>query len=271
MSVIVSRKKITTATIRAMKGREKIVTLTAYDFVTAKLVDEAGVDIILVGDSLGMVVLGYESTLPVTMEDMLHHTAAVARSRPKALLIADMPFMSYQRSVDHALENAGRFVQEAGAEGVKLEGGNPRMAEKIAAIVEAGIPVFGHLGLTPQSVLEFGGYKIQGKTEEAAKHLLEEAKRVEAAGAFAIVLECVPAEVAKMVSLSIRIPTIGIGAGPYCDGQVQVINDMLGLATWPTFKHVKRFASVGDAMRAAAAAYRDEVRAGKFPTAEQSF
>ncbi len=215
MSVIVSRKKITTATIRAMKGREKIVTLTAYDFVTAKLVDEAGVDIILVGDSLGMVVLGYESTLPVTMEDMLHHTAAVARSRPKALLIADMPFMSYQRSVDHALENAGRFVQEAGAEGVKLEGGNPRMAEKIAAIVEAGIPVFGHLGLTPQSVL--GGYKIQGKTEEAAKHLLEEAKRVEAAGAFAIVLECVPAEVAKMVSLSIRIPTIGIGAGPYCD------------------------------------------------------
>ena len=271
MSVTIARKKITTATIRAMKGREKIVTLTAYDFVTAKLVDEAGVDLILVGDSLGMVVLGYESTLPVTMADMLHHTAAVARSKPKALLIADMPFMSYQRGVDHAVKNAGRFVQEAGAEGVKLEGGNLRMAEKIATIVEAGIPVLGHIGLTPQSLLEFGGYKIQGKTEESAKRLLDEAKRVEAAGAFALVLECVPAEVAKTISLSIRIPTIGIGAGPHCDGQVQVINDMLGLATWPTFKHVKRFASVGDAMRAAVAAYRDEVRSGNFPTAEQSF
>jgi 3-methyl-2-oxobutanoate hydroxymethyltransferase len=271
MSVSVSRKKITTATIRGMKGREKIVSLTAYDYVTAKLVDEAGVHLILVGDSLGMVVLGYESTLPVTMADMLHHTAAVARSKPKALLIADMPFMSYHRGVDQAVKNAGRFVQEAGAEGVKLEGGSPRMVEKIATIVEAGIPVLGHIGLTPQSVLELGGYKIQGKTEETAKRLLDEAKRVEAAGAFALVLECVPAELAKTLSESIRIPTIGIGAGPHCDGQIQVINDLLGLATWPTFKHVKRFAAVGDAMRTAVASYRDEVQGGKFPTKEQSF
>ncbi|MFA5189704.1 MAG: 3-methyl-2-oxobutanoate hydroxymethyltransferase [Verrucomicrobiia bacterium] len=271
MSVNLSRKKITTATIRAMKGREKIVSLTAYDYVTAKLLDEADVHLILVGDSLGMVVLGYESTLPVTMADMLHHTAAVARSKPKALLIADMPFMSYHRSEDQAVMNAGRFVQEAGAEGVKVEGGSPRMAEKIKAIIEAGIPVFGHIGLTPQSVLEFGGYKIQGKTDETAKRLLDEAKRVEDAGAFAIVLECVPAELAKSITESIRIPTIGIGAGPHCDGQIQVINDMLGLATWPTFKHVKRFASVGDAMRTAIVSYRDEVRSGKFPTAEQSF
>jgi 3-methyl-2-oxobutanoate hydroxymethyltransferase len=271
MSVNASRKKTTTATIRAMKGREKIVSLTAYDFVTARLVDEAGVHLILVGDSLGMVVLGYENTLPVTMADMLHHTAAVARSKPKALLITDMPFMSYQRGVDHAVKNAGHFVQQAGAEGVKLEGGSPRMAEKIAAIVEAGIPVLGHIGLTPQSVLELGGYKIQGKTDETAHRLLDEAKRVEAAGAFALVLECVPAELAKTLSASVRIPTIGIGAGPHCDGQIQVINDLLGLATWPTFKHVKRFASVGDAMRTAVASYRDEVQSGKFPTAEQSF
>jgi 3-methyl-2-oxobutanoate hydroxymethyltransferase len=261
----------TAARLRGLKGREKIISLTAYDFATARLLDESGIHLVLVGDSLGMTVLGYENTLPVTMSDMLHHTAAVARAKPRALLIADMPFMSYHRGVDQALKNAGRFVQEAGAEGVKLEGGSPRMAEKIAAIVEAGIPMLGHIGLTPQSVLELGGYRIQGRTEEAAKRLLDEAKRVEDAGAFALVLECVPSDLARQITESIRIPTIGIGAGPHCDGQIQVINDLLGLATWPTFKHVKRFASVGDAMRTAVAAYRDEVQQGKFPTKEQSF
>jgi len=271
MSVNASRKKITTATIRDMKGREKIVSLTAYDYVTARLVDEAGVHLILVGDSLGMVVLGYENTLPVTMADMLHHTAAVARAKPNGLLVADMPFMSYHRSTEQAIRNAGRFVQEAGAEGVKLEGGSPRMAERIAAIVEAGIPVLGHIGLTPQKILDLGGYKVQGRTDESAARLMMEAKRLEDAGVFALVLECVPAELARSITESVRVPTIGIGAGPHCDGQIQVINDLLGLATWPTFKHVKRFASVGDAMRTAVAAYRDEVQSGKFPTKEQSF
>ena len=271
MSVTASHKKISTASIRSMKGVQKIVSLTAYDFVTARLLDEAGVHLVLVGDSLGMVVLGYENTLSVTMEDMLHHCKAVARAKPHGLLIADMPFMSYHVSLEQALINAGRFVQEAGAEGVKLEGGTAAMAQKISAIVAAGIPVLGHIGLTPQSLLEFGGYKVQGKTDESAARLLDEAKRVEAAGAFAIVLECIPADLAKTITAAIRIPTIGIGAGPHCDGQIQVTNDLLGLATWPTFKHVKRFASVADAMRAAFAAYRDEVQSGAFPTKEQSF
>ena len=220
--------RITINQIKEMKPKgEKIAMLTAYDYSTARIVDEAGIPLILVGDSLGMVVLGYESTIPVTMEDMLHHTKAVVRGTQKALVIGDMPFMTYQISVEEALRNAGRFMQEAGAQAVKLEGG-VTVAEKVRRIVECGIPVMGHIGLTPQSINQLGGYKIQGKTPAAARKLLDDAIALEQAGAFAVVLETVPAPLAALVTQKVSIPTIGIGAGPDCDGQVQVINDMLG-------------------------------------------
>jgi 3-methyl-2-oxobutanoate hydroxymethyltransferase len=261
--------KITTHTLREMKRRgEKIAALTAYDFFTAKVMDEVGLELILVGDSLGMAVLGYENTLPVTMEEMLHHTRAVARAKPKALVVADMPFMSYS-SVRQAQQNAGRFIQ-AGAEAVKLEGGEP-VIEQVLALVANGIPVLGHIGLLPQSILETGGYKIQGRKPETAERLLKDAKLLEQAGVFAIVVECTVAEVARKITESVSVPTIGIGAGAGCDGQVLVSNDMLGQFTWFTPKHVKRYANLAEEMRKAFAAYKREVETGEFPGPEQSF
>jgi len=263
--------RITISQIKEMKQKgEKISMLTAYDYVTAKIVDEAGVPLILVGDSLGMVVLGYESTIPVTMEEMLHHTKAVVRGTRKALVVGDMPFMTYHVSTADALKNAARFIQEAGAQAVKLEGG-VTVAEKVQRIVECGIPVMGHIGLTPQSIHQLGGFKIQGKTPQAAARLLEDARALEEAGAFAIVLETVPAPLSALITREISIPTIGIGAGAGCDGQVQVINDILGSYTDFVPKHAKQYARLVDIMSSAVTEYHNEVRSGKFPTEAQSF
>jgi 3-methyl-2-oxobutanoate hydroxymethyltransferase len=257
--------------LKAMKKRgEKIAMLTAYDYPTARILDEAGVPIILVGDSLGMVVLGYDSTLPVTMADMIHHTKAVVRGSQRAHVVADMPFMSYQAGPEDALRNAGRLMQEAGAQSVKLEGGKT-VAETVRRLVEAGIPVMGHIGLTPQSLHQFGGYKVQGKTPAAAVKLLNDAQALEEAGAYAIVLETIPAALAKLISERVSIPTIGIGAGPHCDGQVQVLHDMLGL--YPDFvpKHAKQYAHLAEDARRAVQEYMAEVAEGQFPTEKESF
>jgi len=263
--------RITINQIKEMKQRgEKITMLTAYDYSTAKLVDEAGIPLILVGDSLGMVVLGYESTIPVTMEEMLHHTKAVVRATKQAMIISDMPFMTYHISVDDALYNAARFIQEGGAQAVKLEGG-VNVAEKVSRIVECGIPVMGHIGLTPQSIHQFGGFKVQGKTPEAAARLLEDARALEEAGAFAIVLETIPAQLAKIITQKIAIPTIGIGAGIDCDGQVQIINDILGSFTEFVPKHTKQYTKLTDIISKAVTEYHNEVKAGSFPTEKQSF
>jgi len=257
--------------IKEMKQKgEKITMLTAYDYTTAKIIDEAGIPLILVGDSLGMVVLGYESTIPVTMDDMLHHTKAVVRGTKQAMVISDMPFMTYHISVDDALKNAARFIQEGGAQAVKLEGGIT-VAEKVRRIVECGIPIMGHIGLTPQSIHQFGGFKVQGKTPEAATRMLNDARALEEAGAFAIVLETVPTPLATLITQRVSIPTIGIGAGIGCDGQVQVINDILGSFTDFVPKHAKQYANLADIIRAAVTEYRNEVKAGSFPTDEQSF
>lgn len=262
--------RITVNKIKEMKQRgEKITMLTAYDYATARLVDEAEIPLILVGDSLGMVMLGYESTIPVTMEDMLHHTKAVVRGTKKAMVIGDMPFMSYHVSVEDALYNAASFIQEGGAQAIKLEGG-VTVAEKVKRIVECGIPVMGHIGLTPQSIHQFGGFKLQGKTPEAAARLLEDARALEQAGAFAVVLETVPAPLAKLITAKIGIPTIGIGAGPDCDGQVQVINDILGSFADFVPGHAKQYARLTDIISKAVGQYRDEVKAGQFPTEKQS-
>lgn len=252
------------------KNGEKLTMLTAYDYTTAKLLDESGIDSILVGDSLGMVVLGYDDTLSVTMEDMIHHSAAVARGAKNALIVTDMPFMSYQTSVYDAVVNAGRLVKEGKAQAVKLEGGI-EFCEHIKAIVNASIPVCAHLGLTPQSINAFGGFKVQGKGKEAAQKLLDEARTVEQAGAFAVVLECVPAKLAKKISESISIPTIGIGAGTGCDGQVLVYQDML--AMYPDFKpkFVKQYTQLGSVMKDAFKQYIDEVKSGVFPSEEHTF
>lgn len=263
--------KNSVATFAKMKSEgTKISMLTAYDYSTAKLVDGAGINSILVGDSLGMTMLGYEDTLSVTMEDMIHHTAAVARGAKNALVIGDMPFMSYEASVEDAVHNAGRLMKEGRANAVKLEGG-VRVAEQIAAIVKAGIPVCAHIGLTPQSVNAFGGFKVQGKSVEAAQQLIEDALAVQEAGAFAVVLECVPAKLAAIVTEKLAIPTIGIGAGAGCDGQVLVYQDMLGLFTDFVPKFVKHFGSVGQAMTEAFKAYDEEVKAGTFPAEEHTF
>jgi len=265
-----AEQKVTTATIRERKTKgEKITMLTAYDYATAVVLDEAGVDIILVGDSLGMVVLGYDSTLPVTMGDMLHHTGAVVRGTKRALVIADMPFMSYQVSNEKAVHNAGRFLKEAGAQGVKLEGGK-EIADLTRKITSIGIPVMGHLGLTPQSVHQMGGYKIQGKEDATAKKIMEDAKVIEEAGAFSVVLECVPAPLAKTITQSIGIPTIGIGAGVDCDGQVLVINDMLGMFERFTPTFVKRYLNLHAQMKESVRQYIDEVKSGAFPDEEHS-
>lgn len=263
--------KNTVVTIQqAKESGEKLTMLTAYDYSTAKLIDEAGINMILVGDSLGMVVLGYEDTLSVTMEDMIHHTAAVARGAKNAFIVADMPFMSYQTSVYDAVVNAGRLMKEGRAQAVKLEGGK-EVAEHIRAITNASIPVVAHLGLTPQSLNAFGGFKVQGKSEAAAKKLLEEALVVEEAGAVAVVLECVPAKLAELISKKLRIPTIGIGAGAGCDGQVLVYQDMLAMFSDFKPKFVKHFAQIGEQMKAAFAAYSKEVKEGTFPAMEHTF
>jgi 3-methyl-2-oxobutanoate hydroxymethyltransferase len=248
----------------------KITCLTAYDYPTARLLDEAGVDILLVGDSLAMVVLGYESTLPVTLEEMLHHTRAVRRGTHHALLVADMPYGSFHDDPSEAVRNAVRFVKEAGAEAVKIEGGERRM-DMIARLVEAEIPVMGHIGLTPQSVNAFGGFRVQGKTEEAGDQLLRDARAVEAAGAFAIVLESIPRELAARITAELHIPTIGIGAGPDCDGQVLVINDLLGLSFGHQPKFTRRYADVGEIISRAAAEYCRDVQQGRFPSDEESY
>ena len=244
--------------------------LTAYDYTTARIIDEVGIPLILVGDSLGMVVLGYESTIPVTIEEMLHHTKAVVRGTKQTMVIGDMPFMTYHISVSDALRNAARFIQEGGAQAVKLEGG-VTVAEKVRGIVNCGIPVMGHIGLTPQSLHQLGGYKVQGRTETAAARLLDDAKALEQAGAFAVVLETVPTPLATLVTQRISIPTIGIGAGIGCDGQVQVVSDILGLFTDFVPKHTKQYARLADVIRAAVTEYDTEVRDGSFPTEEQSF
>lgn len=252
------------------KNGEKLTMLTAYDYTTAKLLDESGIDSILVGDSLGMVVLGYDDTLSVTMEDMIHHSAAVARGAKNALIVTDMPFMSYQTSVYDAVVNAGRLVKEGGAQAVKLEGGI-EFCEHIKAIVKASIPVCAHIGLTPQSINAFGGFKVQGKGKEEAQRLLDEARAIEEAGAFAVVLECVPAKLAKKISESISIPTIGIGAGAGCDGQVLVYQDMLAMYSDFKPKFVKQYAQIGSVMKDAFRQYIDEVKSGAFPSEEHTF
>ena len=249
---------------------EKITMLTAYDYSTAKIVDEVGIPLILVGDSLGMVVLGYESTIPVTMDEMIHHTKAVVRGTKQAMVIGDMPFMTYHVSVDDALRNAARFIQEAGAQAIKLEGG-VTVAEKVRRVVQCGIPVQGHIGLTPQSIHQLGGHKVQGRSPEAAIRTIEDAQALEEAGVFSIVLETVPAPLAALITEKVSVPTIGIGAGISCDGQVQVINDILGSFADFVPKHAKQYAKLTDIIRDAVTEYHDEVRAGSFPTDKQSF
>ena len=265
-----SPKKVTPLTFREKKAAgQPISMLTAYDLATAQAVDQSGLDAVLVGDSLGMVVLGYETTLPVTMEEMLHHCRAVARGSRRALRIGDMPFLSYQVSVEEAVRNAGRFLQEGGMEAVKLEGGRERLPA-IATIVGAGIPVMGHLGLTPQSVHQLGGFRAQAKTASSARRLLEDARALQDAGCFSIVLESVPARLAKLVSSRLSIPTIGIGAGAGCDGQVLVTHDLLGLFDRFTPRFVKQYASLYAEMVRAFEAYRADIEARAFPSAEHS-
>jgi 3-methyl-2-oxobutanoate hydroxymethyltransferase len=265
------RKKITKHTLVNKKPKgEKIVALTSYDYLSTRVIDGCDVDMLLVGDSLGMVVLGYENTLPVTVEEIIHHLKAVSRAKPKALIVGDLPFMSYQASVEDAVRNAGRLVKEGGAESVKLEGGE-RYVPVIRAIVQASIPVVGHLGLTPQSLHEFGGYKIQGKDDESAERLYRDALSLEEAGCFSIVLEGMPWQLAKRITGGVGIPTIGIGAGPHCDGQVLVINDMLGIHEHPLPKFVKKYEELAERMRSAISEYSREVREGTFPGPEHSY
>lgn len=263
--------RITVSDVREMKEKgQKIVMVTAYDYTTAKIVDEAGIPLILVGDSLGMVVLGYESTIPVTMDDMIHHTKAVVRGTRRALIIGDMPFMTYHTSISEALRNAARFIQEAGCQAVKLEGGEI-MAETVNRLVSFGIPVMGHIGLTPQFIHQLGGFKAQGRTPEAARKLVRDAIALEQAGAFALVLESVPYLLAQLVTRKLSIPTIGIGAGPYCDGQVQVISDILGLYTEFIPKHAKRYTNLTEIIKEALSRYVQEVSEGVFPTEAHSY
>ncbi|MCL6548831.1 MAG: 3-methyl-2-oxobutanoate hydroxymethyltransferase [Alicyclobacillus sp.] len=256
---------------RKMKGSRPLVVITAYDYPTARAAEQAGVDAVLVGDSLGMVVLGYPSTVPVTMEDMIHHSRAARRGLTRTLMIVDMPFLSYQVSVEEALRNAGRLMQEGGADAVKLEGGEA-VADRVRAIVSAGIPVMGHLGLTPQSVHQLGGYRVQGRSPEAAQRLLEDAKRLEDAGCFSLVVECVPQEVAARVAAAVSVPVIGIGAGARCDGQVLVVHDLLGWSyAEKRPKFVKQYAAFASEAADAIARYADDVRTRRFPGPEHSY
>ncbi|MGY5854139.1 MAG: 3-methyl-2-oxobutanoate hydroxymethyltransferase [Candidatus Thorarchaeota archaeon] len=263
--------RTTTYRIRQMKKKGKrIVMLTAYDTPTAGILSECGVDMILVGDSVGNSLLGYESTVPVTLDDIIHHCAAVSRAKPKSLIVGDMPFMSYKVSIEQALKNCGRMLQAGGAEAVKLEGAG-RTVDIVKAVVDTGIPVMGHIGLTPQSIYELGGYRVQGRTNSTAEKLVDQAKALEEAGAFSLVIELVPTETAKMITESIDIPTIGIGAGQHCDGQVLVLWDMLGLFENFNPKFLKKYANVRAVIKAAVTEYSDEVRQGQFPTDEHSF
>jgi 3-methyl-2-oxobutanoate hydroxymethyltransferase len=263
--------RMTTYKIRLMKEKGKrIVMLTAYDAPTASILSECGVDLILVGDSVGNSLLGYESTIPVTLNDVIHHCAAVARAHPDSLIIGDMPFMSYKVSEQQALENCGRMLQEGGAEAVKIEGAG-RVVDIVRAVVDAGIPVMGHIGLTPQSIFQVGGYRVQGRTVEMAEVLVEQARNLEEAGAFSLVIELVPTETAKLITEAVKIPTIGIGAGPHCDGQVLVLWDMLGLFEDFKPKFVKQYTNIRSVIRTAVKEYSEEVRKGTFPDAEHSF
>jgi 3-methyl-2-oxobutanoate hydroxymethyltransferase len=264
------QRKSSGADPRSNSQPQKITCLTAYDYPTARLLDEAGVDVLLVGDSVGMVVLGYESTLPVSIEEMLHHTRAVRRGTRRALVVADMPYGSYHSDIAESVRNAMRFVKDAGAEAVKVEGGERRL-ELIVRLTEAEIPVMGHVGLTPQSLNALGGFRVQGKTVNAAEQLLRDARAVEAAGAFAVVLEAVPRELAAQITRELRIPTIGIGAGPDCDGQILVIHDLLGLTFGQTPKFARRYANVGEMMAKAAREYCEDVRGGTFPSDGESY
>jgi 3-methyl-2-oxobutanoate hydroxymethyltransferase len=262
---------VTVRDIRAFKDRgEKFTMLTAYDALSARLLDEAGIPILLVGDSLGMVVLGHDTTLPVTVDDMVHHTAAVVRGVSDAMVVGDMPFMSYQGSTEDGIRNAGRLIKEGGAHAVKLEGGG-RVLEIVARLADAGIPVMGHLGLTPQSVNQFGGYRVQGRDAENAERILADAKDLEAAGIFSLVLEAVPADLAADVTRSLSIPTIGIGAGPHCDGQVLVFHDFLGITTGKAPRFVKRYAALADEIVKAARAFASDVQSGTYPGPEHSY
>ncbi|GIW39463.1 MAG: 3-methyl-2-oxobutanoate hydroxymethyltransferase [Candidatus Binatia bacterium] len=267
-------ERVTVPEILRRKGREKIVALTAYDFPFARLVDEAGVDLVLVGDSLGMVVQGLETTLPVTLEETIYHCRMVARARRRALLVGDLPFLTYQADVAEAVRNAGRLLKEGGCDAVKLEGGLP-MAETIRALVRVDIPVVGHVGLTPQSIHRIGGYKVQGRTHGTAagarERVLADARAVAEAGAFAVVLECVPMDLAEEITRELPIPTIGIGAGPHCDGQILVLHDLLGLTTGPTPRFVKRYAELAETTRRAVRAYAEEVRSGAYPTEAHAY
>jgi 3-methyl-2-oxobutanoate hydroxymethyltransferase len=266
-----SRPKITITTLQEKKlRREPITSLTAYDYASARLVDEAGIDIILVGDSLAQVMLGYENTLPVTVEEMLHHTRAVRRGVKRALLVGDMPFGSYHLDTEEALRNASRFIKEAGAEAVKVEGGE-RRAELVRHMVDAEIPVMGHIGLTPQSVNAMGGYKVQGKTLHDIEQLMRDAVALDRAGVFAMVLEGIPREVAAMITAEVSVPTIGIGAGPDCDGQVLVFHDLIGLSFTPPAKFVRRYADAGELIRGAVESYKSDVISGGYPSDSESY
>lgn len=255
--------------IRAMKGKQRIAMLTAYDFTMARLMDEAGIPLILVGDSLGMTVLGYDNTLPVTLEQMLHHSAAVKRGARQAMVIADLPFLTYQVSVADAVLNAGRCIKEAGVDGVKLEGGEIRVPH-VKALVENGIPVLGHIGLMPQSVHAMGGFRVQGRTESDVERLIRDARALEGAGVFALVLEGMPADTARRITEAVAVPTIGIGAGPQCDGQVLVVNDLLGLTERPP-KFAKKYADLRAELQRSFASFKEEVEAGVFPGPEHGY
>jgi len=266
-----ANEQVTTAYFRAAKKEGRRITmLTAYDYPMARMIDEAGIDSILVGDSLGNVVLGYDSTIPVTMDDMIHHIKAVTRAVKRAMVVGDLPFLSYHLSREESVRNAGRILQEGGARAVKLEGGR-EVAEAIRAMVAAGIPVMGHLGLTPQSVNQMGGYRVQGRDEAAARRLIEDALAIQEAGVFAVVLECVPVPLAKLLTEKLEVPTIGIGAGPYCDGQVLVTHDMLGMYGGFSPKFAKRYVQLHEDISRALRAYREEVQEGGFPGPEHGF
>jgi 3-methyl-2-oxobutanoate hydroxymethyltransferase len=264
------RKKLTAREIVARKGHDKLAMLAAYDVITAHAIEQAGADLILVGDSLGMVVLGYDSTIPVTVDDILHHTRAVVSGAPRTHVVADLPFLSYQIGPAQALENAGRLLQQGGADSVKMEGGST-IVPQIRALVDAGIPVMGHLGLTPQKAGTIGGFRVQGRDLASARRIVEDAEAIAEAGVYAIVLEMVPAELAGAITERVSVPTIGIGAGAACDGQVLVAADLLGLEDRPSFKFVKRYAELGAAMTNAFGEYLAEVRAGTFPAEDHSF
>ncbi len=262
--------RVTTADIRKKKQKgERFAAITAYDVVSARLVDDAGIPLILVGDSLGMVVLGYDSTIPVTLDDIIHHTRAVVRGSRRALIVADLPFMTYHKSPEQALDSAGRCLQEGGAQAVKLEGGRA-IAGTVARLTEAGIPVMGHLGLTPQSIHQLGGFRAQGKNVERARELLEDALALQEAGAFSIVLECVPSELSRLITQRLAIPTVGIGAGPDCDAEIQVVSDTLGWFSDFVPKHARQFAKLADAAASALKEYMEAVTSGRFPTEKES-